>query len=137
MCEMYYLRGKRKIYHVMAFHSIIVYSGHFPSTQHYIHEKLTYAFATISGVIILVASDPIIKMNEITSIGISGMASLNSFHSEGVDVANGGAPWPSIFSVVLRFFFIVDCWLLFLCWLFYERAECRIRVGESILVCVV
>ena len=92
---------------IMAFHSNIIYSGHFLSTQH-IHEQLTYSFAKISGVIILVASDPIIKMNEITSIGISGMASLNSFHSEGVDVANGGASWPSIFSVVLRFFFIVD-----------------------------
>ena len=55
-----------------------------------------------------VASDPIIKMNEITSIGISGMASLNSFHSEGVDVANGGASSPSLFFVILRFFFIVN-----------------------------
>ena len=56
-----------------------------------------------------VASDPIIKMNEITSIGISGMASLNNFHSEGVDVANGGASSPSLFFVVLRFFFMFDC----------------------------
>ena len=60
-----------------------------------------------------VASDPIIKMNEITSIGISGMASLNSFQSEGVDVANGGASSPSLFFVVLRFSFIVDYSLVF------------------------
>ena len=66
-----------------------------------------------------VASDPIIKMNEIRSIGISGMASLNTFHSEGVDVANGGASSPSNFFVVLRFFFMFDSKSL--CW-FYERA---------------
>ena len=56
-----------------------------------------------------VASDPIINMNEIISIGISGKASLNSFISEGVDVVNGGSSSPSLFFVVLRFFFMFDC----------------------------
>jgi len=41
-------------------------------------------------VIIFVASEPIIKMNDRRSIGISGIARWKSFHSDGFEEAMGG-----------------------------------------------